>query len=218
MKKIIEIKNVSIGYSKKTVLEKIEITLNVGDFLVVSGGNGTGKSAFLKFLYMKIPPFSGSYKIFDEEIMFTDRKRINNLRKKIGVILQKNYLIPYLTVLQNVELALEIQNDGSISELNRVYEILNWVGLEKKEKFKIQELSDSERQKVVIARSLVSNPRILIADEPMLYLDSSSREKLFFLLNTINKLGTTIIIADNINKTSYKNTLQINIEDYFVKK
>ena len=184
----------------------------------MSGGNGTGKSAFLKFLYMKIPPFSGSYKIFDEEIMFTDRKRINNLRKKIGVILQKNYLIPYLTVLQNVELALEIQNDSSISELNRVYEILNWVGLEKKEKFKIQELSDSERQKVVIARSLVSNPRILIADEPMLYLDSSSREKLFFLLNTINKLGTTIIIADNINKTSYKNTLQIDIEDYFVKK
>jgi len=120
--------------------------------------------------------------------------------------------------LQNVELALEIQNDSSISELNRVYEILRWVGLEEKEKFKIQELSDSERQKVVIARSLVSNPRILIADEPMLYLDSSSREKLFFLLNTINKLGTTIIIADNLNKTRYKNTLQIDIEDYFVKK
>ena len=218
MKKIIEVKNVSIGYSKKIILERVEITLNAGDFLIVSGGNGTGKSALLKFLYMKIPPFSGSYKIFDEELIFSDRSKINNLRKKIGVILQKNYLIPYLTVLQNVELALEIQNDSSITELNRVYEILKWVGLEEKEKFKIQELSDSERQKVVIARSLVSNPRILIADEPMLHLDSSSKEKLFFLLNTINKLGTTIIIADNQNKTSYKNTLQIDIEDYFVRK
>ena len=84
-----------------------------------------------------------------------------------------------------------------------MFEILKWVGLEKKAEFKVVNLSDGEKQKVVIARALVSNPPILIADEPMLYLDFISRKKLFFLLNAINKLGITIIVADNQNKDEY---------------
>ena len=136
----------------------------------------------------------------------------------MGIILQKNYLIPYLSVIENVQLSFEIQNQDSTSNDNRVYEILKWVGLEKKAEFKVVNLSDGEKQKVVIARALVSNPPILIADEPMLYLDSVSREKLFFLLNTINKLGTTIIVADNHNKNKYINSKKVNIEQFIAKK
>ena len=98
----------------------------------------------------------------------------------MGIILQKNFLIPYLSVVENVQLSFEIQSKDSASKDNRVFEILKWVGLEKKAEFKVVNLSDGEKQKVVIARALVSNPPILIADEPMLYLDFISRKKLFF--------------------------------------
>ena len=135
----------------------------------------------------------------------------------MGIILQKNFLIPYLSVVENVQLSFEIQSKDSASKDNRVFEILKWVGLEKKAEFKVVNLSDGEKQKVVIARALVSNPPILIADEPMLYLDFISRKKLF-LLNAINKLGTTIIVADNQNKDEYLNSKKINIEQFVVTK
>ena len=218
MNKILEINNVSLGYKNNLILRNIEITLTKGDFLVIHGKNGSGKSSFLKFLYMKIFPFSGKYRVFGDEVFFSNKSFINKSRKKMGIILQKNYLIPYLSVIENVQLSFEIQNQDSTSNDNRVYEILKWVGLEKKAEFKVVNLSDGEKQKVVIARALVSNPPILIADEPMLYLDSVSREKLFFLLNTINKLGTTIIVADNHNKNKYINSKKVNIEQFIAKK
>ena len=167
---------------------------------------------------MKIFPFSGKYKIFGEEVFFSNKSFINRSRKKMGIILQKNFLIPYLSVVENVQLSFEIQSKDSASKDNRVFEILKWVGLEKKAEFKVVNLSDGEKQKVVIARALVSNPPILIADEPMLYLDFISRKKLFFLLNAINKLGTTIIVADNQNKDEYLNSKKINIEQFVVTK
>ena len=136
----------------------------------------------------------------------------------MGIILQKNFLIPYLSVVENVQLSFEIQSKDLASKDNRVFEILEWVGLEKKAEFKVVNLSDGEKQKVVIARALVSNPPLLIADEPMLYLDFISRKKLFFLLNAINKLGTTIIVADNQNKDEYLNSKKINIEQFVVTK
>ena len=117
-----------------------------------------------------------------------------------------------------MQLSFEIQSKDSASKDNRVFEILKWVGLEKKAELKVVNLSDGEKQKVVIARALVSNPPILIADEPMLYLDFISRKKLFFLLNAINKLGTTIIVADNQNKDEYLNSKKINIEQFVVTK
>lgn len=218
MKKIIEINDVNLGYKNEVILENIEITLNEGDFIIISGKNGLGKSTFLKFLYMKILPLSGSYKIFNNLINIKKKKTIIESRKKIGVIFQKNYLIPYLSVIQNVQLAFEIQESRSKFSVKRVFEILEWVGLHGKEKNKIINLSEGEKQKVVIARSLISNPKILIADEPMLYLDKISREKLFFLFKTINKLGTTIIVADDQNMSNYNCSSEINIESYVKKK
>ncbi len=218
MNKILEINNVSLGYKNNFILKNIDITLTKGDFLVIHGKNGSGKTSFLKFLYMKIFPFSGKYKIFGEEVFFSNKSFINRSRKRMGIILQKNFLIPYLSVVENVQLSFEIQSKDSASKDNRVFEILKWVGLEKKAEFKVVNLSDGEKQKVVIARALVSNPPILIADEPMLYLDFISRKKLFFLLNAINKLGTTIIVADNQNKDEYLDSKKINIEQFVVTK
>tara|TARA_A100001388_G_C28720573_1_gene476146 strand:+ start:115 stop:771 length:657 start_codon:yes stop_codon:yes gene_type:complete len=218
MNKVLEINKVSLGYNNNLILKNIEITLSKGDFLVIHGKNGSGKSSFLKFLYMKIFPISGKYRIFGEEVFFSNKSFINRCRKKMGIILQKNFLIPYLSIFQNVQLSFEVQSNNSTSNDNRVFEILKWVGLEKKAELKVVNLSDGEKQKVVIARALVSNPPILIADEPMLYLDSISREKLFFLLKAINKLGTTIIVADNQNKDEYFNSRKVNIEQFVITK
>ena len=108
-------------------------------------------------------------------------------------------MIPYFSVSQNIELAIQVQEKKNINIKNRVHEIANWVGLGKLLMNKVNNLSEGEKQKLVIARSLVCKPKLLIADEPMNHLDNKTSQKLFFLLSSINQLGTTIILVDKNN-------------------
>ena len=197
MSELINIENVDLGYSSQTkLLLNINLKIYEKDFIVIKGDNGSGKSTFLKLLYMKILPVEGKYFLFGNLINNSARKKIIDFRKKLGVILQNNYLIPYFTVYKNVELPIQIINKDNINLKSRVREIISWVGLEKMVDSKIDDLSEGQKQKVIIARSLVSNPRILIADEPLNNLDEQTQIRLSLLFDAINKLGTTIIISD----------------------
>mgnify|MGYP001390496017 FL=1 len=203
MENFINIFNANIGYSKDSIiLKNINLKIKEKDFVVIQGKNGSGKSTLLKTLYMKLIPVNGNFYLLNQLIDKKSKTKILELRKKIGVILQNNYLIPYFSIYQNIELALQIQEDKEIDFSKRIKEIIEWVGLKNMNEKKIEHLSEGQRQKVIIARALICRPKILIADEPMKSLDEETRNKLYFLLKSINKLGTTIILTDKENSVA----------------
>ena len=199
----INVFNADIGYSKDSIiLKNINLKIQEKDFVVIQGKNGSGKSTLLKTLYMKLIPINGNFYLLNQLINKKSKIKILELRKKLGVILQNNYLIPYFSIYQNIELALQIQEDKEINFSKRIKEIIEWVGLKNMNEKKIEHLSEGQRQKVIIARALICRPKILIADEPMKSLDEETRNKLYFLLKSINKLGTTIILTDKENSVA----------------
>ena len=203
MDNFINIFNANIGYSKDSIiLKNVNLKIKEKDFVVIQGKNGSGKSTLLKTLYMKLIPINGNFYLLNQLIDKRSKIKILELRKKIGVILQNNYLIPYFSIYQNIELALQIQEDKEINFSKRIKEIIEWVGLKNMNEKKIEHLSEGQRQKVIIARALICRPKILIADEPMKSLDEETRNKLYFLLKSINKLGTTIILTDKENSVA----------------
>jgi cell division transport system ATP-binding protein len=203
MDNFINILNANIGYSKDSIiLKNINLTIKEKDFVVIQGKNGSGKSTLLKTLYMKLIPVSGNFYLLNQLIDKKSKSKILELRKRLGVILQNNYLIPYLSIYRNIELALQIQEDKEINFSKRIKEIIEWVGLKNMNEKKIEHLSEGQRQKVIIARALICRPKILIADEPMKSLDEETRDKLYFLLKSINKLGTTVIMTDKENSVA----------------
>ena len=215
MSNLLDIRNVDLGYEPENlIIKNININISEKDFIIINGPNGSGKSSFLKLLYMRLLPYRGSLSFFGKEINNISKKDIIDIRKKIGVILQDNYLIPYFSVSQNIELALQVQEKKNINIKNRVHEIANWVGLGKLLMNKVNNLSEGEKQKLVIARSLVCKPKLLIADEPMNHLDNKTSQKLFFLLSSINQLGTTIILVDkNSDRLDDKNQRYFEISN-----
>ena len=215
MSNLLDIRNVDLGYEPENlIIKNININISEKDFIIINGPNGSGKSSFLKLLYMRLLPYRGSFSFFGKEINNISKKDIIDIRKKIGVILQDNYLIPYFSVSQNIELAIQVQEKKNINIKNRVQEIANWVGLGKLLMNKVNNLSEGEKQKLVIARSLVCKPKLLIADEPMNHLDNKTSQKLFFLLSSINKLGTTIILVDkNSDRIDDKNQRYFEISN-----
>tara|TARA_B100000941_G_scaffold279642_1_gene245321 strand:+ start:134 stop:790 length:657 start_codon:yes stop_codon:yes gene_type:complete len=193
---IVKLEKVYLGYQDNNVIENINLIIQKGDFIHLSGDNGSGKSTFLKLLYMKLLPKSGNFFFHNKKITKISQQYISILRRKIGVILQNNFLIPYLSVSQNIDLVNQIHKLEILDSQKRVKEIINWVGLKDICNNKVDDLSEGEKKKVVIARALVGKPDILLADEPTTYLDNITKEKFYFLLNTLNNFGTTVILSE----------------------
>ena len=210
MSEIISLKNVSLILEKKQIYN-LDFKINNGDFFLVNGKNAAGKSTLLKLFCLKILPTRGGFYLKGKKIEPSDKKFILEYRKKIGVILQNDYLIPFFTVYENIELASEIQNYKNNFK-SRMNQILDWLGLKQIENTKVEKLSKGEKQKVVIARALINNPEIIIADQPENFLDQSTVRKVFFLLESLNKQGTTIIITSNLEKIITVNYKTINLD------
>ena len=209
MNEIINLKNVSLILEKKQIYN-LNLKITNGDFFLINGKNATGKTTLLKLFCLKILPSKGSFYLNGKRIESNDKNVILEYRKKIGVILQNDYLIPFFSVYENIELASEIQNFKSNFK-SRMNQILDWLGLKQIENTKVDKLSKGEKQKVVIARALINKPEIIIADQPENFLDKSSVRKVFFLLESLNKQGTTIIITSNLEKIISVNYKTINL-------
>jgi ABC-type multidrug transport system ATPase subunit len=209
MNEIFNLKNVSLILEKKQIYN-LNLKITNGDFFLINGQNATGKTTLLKLFCLKILPSKGSFYLNGKRIESNDKKVILEYRKRIGVILQNDYLIPFFSVYENIELASEIQNFKSNFK-SRMNQILDWLGLKQIENTKVDKLSKGEKQKVVIARALINRPEIIIADQPENFLDKSSVRKVFFLLESLNKQGTTIIITSNLEKIISVNYKTINL-------
>lgn len=190
---IFNLENISVSIKNRVSLD-INLKVNKGDFIIIKGNNASGKSILLKLLYLKFLPAKGSVFFKGKRLNESSKKDVQKFRKRLGVILQNDFLIPFLNVFQNIEIACQIQKKTE-NITSRMNEIFSWLSLENIKYEKIKNLSDSQKQKVVIARALINNPSVIIADQPESFLDSESRKKIFFLFKSLNQLGSTIIMT-----------------------
>lgn len=193
---LISVKKVNKVYKNGVVAVVDEnLKINKGDFVFLIGASGSGKSTLIKMLYREEKPTKGEIMIGGVDVAKLKDNKVYKLRRKIGVVFQDYKLLDKLTVFENVAFALEVF--GLKKELihNRVIDALSLVGLKDKSKHYPNQLSGGEQQRVAIARAIVNGPKLLICDEPTGNLDPKTSMGIIKVLEEINKLGTTLIIA-----------------------
>ncbi|MGM8366081.1 cell division ATP-binding protein FtsE [Virgibacillus sp. W0181] len=193
---MIKMKDVNKTYSNGvTALNGININIEQGEFVYVVGPSGAGKSTFVKLMYREAKPSSGEIAISDTDITDIKEKQVPFIRRQIGVVFQDFKLLPKLTIYENIAFALEVIEESPRNIRKRVMEVLELVGLKNKARFIPDELSGGEQQRVSIARAIVNQPKIVIADEPTGNLDPDTSWDIMRVFEEINSRGTTVIMA-----------------------
>ena len=168
----IEFKNVTISHPNNVVLSNIDFKVQKGEFLYIIGKTGSGKSTLLKSLYAELPLDKGSGKIAEYDLSKLKNRQIPFLRRKLGIVFQDFQLLIDRSVFENLAFVLRATGWKKKNEIEtRIQEVLEKVGLNHKEYKMPHELSGGEQQRVVIARALLNNPEIILADEPTGNLD-----------------------------------------------
>ncbi|HAT4275483.1 TPA: cell division ATP-binding protein FtsE [Clostridium perfringens] len=193
---MIEFRNVSKVYNKNVkALTNININIDKGEFVFLVGPSGAGKSTFIKMLLKEVEPSTGNIVMGNEDLSKIKRRQIPYHRRKIGMVFQDFRLIPTLNVYENVAFAMRVVGASPKEIRKRVPMVLSLVGLSDKYKMFPNELSGGEQQRVSIARAIVNNPKVLIADEPTGNLDPETAKEIMELIDDINKAGTTVVMA-----------------------
>ncbi len=206
---MIVMKNVYKKYPNGVVASNgINIKIERGEFVFVVGPSGAGKSTFIKMMYCEETPTSGDIIIDGVNLATMKRKRVPQLRRRIGVVFQDFKLLSKLNVYENIAFALEVIEESPANIRKRVNEVLELVGLSQKARMYPDELSGGEQQRVSIARSIVNSPRLVIADEPTGNLDPETSWEIMKIFERINLRGTTIIMAthnkDIVNRMKHR--------------
>ena len=192
---MVEFKNISFSYSKDSGVYDIDLKVDDNEFCFLVGPTGSGKSSLLKMIYFDILPSEGEIDVLGYNSKKTKKNSIHKLRKKIGVIFQDYKLLKQRTVYENIALPLHINGVGRKKIKDNVEEALELTDLiDYQDKYPDQ-LSGGEQQRVCIARAIVKNPELILADEPTGNLDPAAAHKILKILEQINKEGTTIIMA-----------------------
>ena len=182
-------------------LSNINLSVNEGEFVAIMGPSGCGKSTLLSILGMLDSPSTGSFEFDGCNIASYSEKQLAKLRKSsIGFVFQSFNLIDELTVYENVELPLQYQKISKSERKKRVEAILNRVGIDHRADHLPQQLSGGQQQRVAVARALVINPKLILADEPTGNLDSKNGDEVMAMLRELNKEGTTVIMVTHSEK------------------
>lgn len=193
---MIEFLNVTKKYENGVMaLNKVNIKIEKGEFVFIVGPSGAGKSTFIKAVLKEVDITDGKVIVDEQDITGLHRRKVPFLRRKVGVVFQDFRLLPNKTVYENIAFAMEILGTPHRNIRKQVPMILALVGLTGKGNFYPNQLSGGEQQRVSIARSMINNPPILIADEPTGNLDPDTSWEIMKVLRTINRRGTTIIMA-----------------------
>ncbi len=201
----LQFKNITKKYDENFLaLEGINFEIEKGEFVFIIGHSGAGKSTLIKLLIREEKPDEGEIIFEGQNLSEVERKDLPELRRQIGVVFQDFKVLESKTVFDNVAVALEVV-DAPQKEINEVVpNVLNLVGLESKKNQYPTKLSGGEKQRLSIARALAHEPTILIADEPTGMIDPKASLEVMEILEKINSLGTTVIMAthdqDVVNK------------------
>ena len=184
-----------------TALNEVSFEINDGEFVAIMGPSGCGKSTLLNILGLLDNPTEGSYQLLGHEVAKLKEKDRTKFRKgNIGFVFQSFNLIDELNVYENVELPLKYLNISSSERKRRVTEMLKRMNISHRAQHFPQQLSGGQQQRVAIARAVVSNPKLILADEPTGNLDSKNGKEVMDLLTELNKEGTTIVMVTHSQK------------------
>lgn len=192
---VIELRNVSLTFEQRTILNNVNFKLQNGEFAYLIGATGTGKSSFLKLLYRDLLPDAGTVRVTDYPVNKISTKEVPMLRRRLGIVFQDFQLLPDRNVFDNVAFALQVTGEKPGFIKQRVIEVLTMVGLSHRRRHMPGELSGGEQQRVVIARALANEPRILLADEPTGNLDPEASRHIMELLLQINNRGMAVLMV-----------------------
>jgi len=193
---ILTLKNVAIYQRESLILSEVNVNINKGEFVYLIGKTGTGKSSFMKTLYGDIPLKEGQGEIVGMDLQKLKEKQIPYLRRKLGVVFQDFKLLNDRNVKQNLEFVLKATGWKDKGEMeNKIDKVLRKVGMQTKNfKFPYQ-LSGGEQQRIAIARALLNDPELILADEPTGNLDPQTSVEVMEVLQELNKNGNTILMA-----------------------
>ncbi len=197
-----------------TALRNVSVNVEAGEFAYIVGPSGAGKSTFIKLLYREEKLDKGSLIVGKFDLAKIKKRDVPLLRRSVGVVFQDYKLLPKKTVFENIAYAMEVIGEKPRNIKKRVMEVLDLVGLKHKIRSFPNELSGGEQQRIAIARAIVNNPKVLIADEPTGNLDPENSWEIMNLLERINLQGTTVLMATH--NSQIVNTLRhrvIAIED-----
>lgn len=218
-KTVISFANVSANYDNgHDVLSDVSFNISSGAFYFLTGASGAGKTTLLRLIYQLHKPTTGQIKLFGKDCESLSRNDISLLRHKMAIVFQEYSLISHMTVFDNIALPLRVRGI-SFDKINKlVTKTLEWVGLGKYANAYPRELSGGQQQRVSVARAIIIQPAILLADEPTGNLDDANASKLMELFIQMNKIfGTTIILATHNKKMmeSYRFPI-ITVENHHV--
>ena len=193
---MIRFENVGMRYGMgPEVLRDVSFHLAPASFHFLTGPSGAGKTSLLKLMFLPTRPSRGLITMFGQDIATLPRAELPPLRRRIGVVFQEFRLLDHLTTYENVALPLKIQGKRENSYRADVEELLAWVGLGDRMNAKPPTLSGGEKQRAAIARAVVAQPEVLLADEPTGNVDPEMGQRLLRLFVELNRLGTSVLIA-----------------------
>jgi len=193
---VITLKNVDIYQPKHLVLSNVNLHIQSGEFVYLIGQTGSGKSSLLKVIYGDLPIAAGEGMVAGFDLKKLSERDIPFLRRKLGIVFQDFHLLTDRTIQKNLEFVMRATGwkDKKLMHA-RMLDVLEKVGLRSKLKKMTHELSGGEQQRVVIARALLNNPEVILADEPTGNLDPDTSEEIVLLLREISRSGTAVLMA-----------------------
>lgn len=193
---MIKLHNVTKRYDTPVAaLDNLSLHIPRGSFVFITGHSGAGKTTLLKIIFSSERPTRGEVLVDNVNIGRLSPHKIPLFRRRLGIVYQDFKLIPHLSVYDNVAFPLEIRGENPRRIKKRVWQVLKWVGLLTKKDARPLSLSGGEQQRVAIARAVITNPVLLLADEPTGNLDAALARDILKLFKAINARGTTVLIA-----------------------
>ncbi|MCU7489908.1 MAG: cell division ATP-binding protein FtsE [Bacteroidota bacterium] len=187
--------NVSFSYSKQPVFENLNFRLDEGEFTFLIGKSGAGKSTFLQLIYMNVRPDKGTVRFNEYDSSILKDKNLPDLRRKIGIVFQDFRLLMDRNVYDNLAFVLEVTGTPRKQIKRKVFKALAEVGLSHKQMSMPYELSGGEQQRVSIARAIINDPMLILADEPTGNLDPETSLEIMELFKKLNARGNSVIFA-----------------------